>query len=157
MRNRYLSGVIGFATAMAITLASGVAFAADSSGYKVVDGLTLYYAVVPAEMVRGHPKEHAESTMHGGIPKGMHSHHVMAALFAGESLERVTDADVTATVGELGLAGKQMRLEPFTVADALTYGNYFEFSPLTTYVIDFTIQRPGSSKIVKSRVEYKHQ
>lgn len=157
MRNMYSKGAIGLAASLAVTLASGVAVAADPSGYRVVDGLTLYYAVVPAEMVRGHPKEHAENTMHGGIPKGMHSHHVMVALFAGKGLERVTDAEVKATMGEVGLAGTQKRLEPFTVAEALTYGNYFEFSPLTTYIIEFTVQRPGSSRIVKSRVEYKHQ
>lgn len=157
MRTMRLERKFGLATALFVTLASSVASAADPSGYKAIDGLTLYYAVIPAEMVRGHPKEHAEATMHGGIPKAKHSHHVMAALFAGKTLERVTDAEVTATVGEVGLAGTQKRLEPFTVAEALTYGNYFEFSPLTTYVIEFTIRRPESSKVVKSRVEYKHQ
>ncbi|WP_436639380.1 hypothetical protein [Microbaculum sp. FT89] len=137
-------------------LFSDAAFAADSSDYRVVDGLAIYYAVLPAEVIRGHPKGHPEAVMHGGVPKGKHVHHVMVALFDGKTMERVTDAQVTATVAEPGLAGRKKQLEPFTVADALTYGNYFEFSKLATYTIDTEVRRPGSSRVVKTRFAYRH-
>lgn len=155
-RRGYPGGAKSFLLAVVFLLFSSAAFAADSSDYRVVDGLAIYYATVPAEVIRGHTKGHPEAVMHGGVPKGKHVHHVMVALFDGESLERITDAQITATVAEPGLAGRQKRLEPFTVADALTYGNYFEFSKLATYTIDIEVRRPGSSRVVKTRFEYRH-
>ena len=142
--------------AAVFSLLSGAAFAADSSDYRVVDGLAIYYATVPAEMIRGHPKGHTEAVMHGGVPAGKHVHHVMIALFDSESLERITDAQVTASVGEIGLAQTKKKLEPFAVADALTYGNYFEFSALATYTVDIEVRRSEWSKVIKTRFEYKH-
>jgi len=52
--------------------------------------------------------------------------------------------------------GHAKSLEPFTVAGALTYGNYFEFSPATTYTADIEIRRPGRPEAVKTRFEYRH-
>ena len=94
--------------------------------------------------------------MHGGVPKGKHFHHIIVALFDSKSLERVTDAKVTATVGEIGLGRKSKPLEPFTIAGALTYGNYFKFLNTTTYTIDITVKRPGSTAPIKTRFEYRH-
>lgn len=152
----FLGGVLGLALAAVLLLFSSAAFAADSSDYRTVDGLAIYYAVLPAEMIRGHPKGHPEAVMHGGVPAGKHVHHLMIAVFDGKSLERITDAQVTATVGEIGLGRTKIQLEPFTVADALTYGNYFEFSNLATYTIDIEIRRPGSPRAVETRFEYRH-
>jgi len=109
---------MGLALVAILSLFSGAAFAADSSDYKIVDGLAIYYAVLSAEVIRGHPKGHPEAVMHGGVPAGKHVHHVLIALFDGESMERITDAQVTASVGEIGLAKRKKALEPFTVADA---------------------------------------
>jgi hypothetical protein len=135
---------------------SNAAFATDSSDYKVVDGIAIYYAAIPAEIIRGHPKGHPEAVMHGGVPDGRHVHHLLIALFDGDSLERITDAKVTANISEVGLAPNKLELEPFTVAGALTYGNYFEFSNLATYTIDIEVRRPGSPRAVETRFEYKH-
>lgn len=155
-KHGFLGGVLGLAQAAVLLLFSSAAFAADSSDYRVVDGLAIYYAVLPAEMIRGHPKEHPEAVMHGGVPAGKHVHHLMIALFDGKSLERITDAQVTATVGEIGLAQTKKQLEPFTVADALTYGNYFEFSNLATYTVAIEVRRPGSPSVIETRFEYRH-
>jgi hypothetical protein len=148
--------VLALTLAAVLLMFTNAAFATDSSDYRVVDGLAIYYAAIPAEIIRGHPKGHPEAVMHGGVPAGKHVHHLMIALFDGNSLERITDAKVTATVSEVGLAPTQLELEPFSIADALTYGNYFEFSNLATYTIDIAVRRPGSSDIVKTRFEYRH-
>ena len=68
--------------------------------------------------------------MHGGIPRSRHAYHVMVALFDAQSLQQITDADVTALVAEVGFAEEQKQLEKLTVADAVTYGNYFEIGPI---------------------------
>jgi len=44
---------------------------AAEQGYRqVVDGMAVYFGIVPAELVRGHPPHHPEGTMHGGAPIG---------------------------------------------------------------------------------------
>jgi hypothetical protein len=66
-----------------LSLTSARAVMANTdSGYIVDHGIAIYYAVIPAEIIRGHPKEHPEATMHGGIPGSRYAYHVMVALFA---------------------------------------------------------------------------
>lgn len=43
-----------------------VSAAATASERGVVDGVAVYLGIVPAEIVRGHPREHPEGEMHGG-------------------------------------------------------------------------------------------
>ena len=97
-----------------------VSIASQPGDYIVADGIGIYYAVLPAELIQGHPKGHPEVTMHGGVPSGKHIHHVMVALFDAKSLDRITDAEVKATISEIALSGETKNLEPFTVAEALT-------------------------------------
>lgn len=127
------------------------------SGYLVDRGIAVYYAIIPAEMIRGHSKQHPEATMHGGVPDRPHVHHVMVALFNASNLERIVDADVTATVGEIGLAGTQRKLEPFTVAGALTYGNYFDMRPRTDYRIRVDMRTPASKSAARVEFVFKHK
>lgn len=144
------------AMASAVSLMSRPSIADTHSGSFVQEGMLVYYAVLPAEIIRGHPKAHPEAAMHGGVPGRPHVHHLLLALFEAKSLERIVDAEVTATVGEVGLAGQQKKLEPFTVAGALTYGNYFDMSPRTDYRVHAEIRRPGSQKEVRVEFDFKH-
>jgi hypothetical protein len=144
------------APAAILVSVAGSAFASEPGGYKVVDGTVIYFAVLPAEIIRGHPKGHAEAVMHGGVPNGKHVHHVMVALFEAGSFDRITDAEVKATVSEIGFAGKTETLEPFTVAEVLTYGNYFEMPNQTIYRITVAVRRPNSPKTVEATFEYEH-
>jgi hypothetical protein len=144
-------------SATSVLLVPGRSMADTHSGYLVDHGIAVYYAVIPAEVIRGHPKQHPEATMHGGVPDRPHAHHVMVALFDASSLERIVNALVTATVSEIGLAGEQKKLEPFTVADALTYGNYFDLRPRTDYRIRVDIKVPGSPNAARVEFEFKHE
>lgn len=142
--------------AVAFLLLASNAFAADATGYTIVDDMLIYYAVVPAEMVRTFPPGSAEARMHGGVPDGRHMHHIQVAVLDAKTNERITDARVTATITELGFAGQEVVLEPFTVADALTYGAYFEFGRLATYSVDLRIERPGAEKTTETQFDYRH-
>lgn len=146
-----------FLAAMPLLLVPERSLADSHSGYLVDHGIAIYYAVIPAEMIRGHPKQHPEAQMHGGVPDRPRVHHVMVALFNASTLERITNAAVTATVGELGLAGEQKRLQPFTVADALTYGNYFELRPRTHYRVRADITVPGFPHAARAEFGFKHE
>jgi hypothetical protein len=138
------------------TVASGAA-AQTGGSYRAVDGIGVYLGMLPAELIRGHPKGHVESMMHGGPPGSAHAHHLVVALFDLQTSDRITDADIEATVGEIGLAGTVRTLEPFTVADALTYGNYFEMRTRTRYVVRLAITRPGQSAALTTSFEYDHE
>jgi hypothetical protein len=122
----------------------------------VDQGIAIYYATIPAEIIRGHPKEHPEATMHGGPPRSPHAYHVMAALFDAQNHQRITDAEVTAIVAEVGFTGEYKRLEKFTVADAVTFGNFFEMQPNVGYRIKITVKTPGSKEEAHVVYQFKH-
>lgn len=144
-------GIVAF-----LLLASNAAFAGDTSGYTTVDGVLIYYAVVPSELVRAFPSGSPEAEMHGGVPGGRHVHHLQVAAFDADTNERITDAQVTASIAELGLGAQSIELEPFLVDDVLTYGGYFEFSKLATYAIELQIERPDAAAATRTRFDYRH-
>ncbi|MFV2034185.1 MAG: hypothetical protein ACC631_03575 [Halocynthiibacter sp.] len=155
-RFKQLSRAVMLGIAAILMLGTGTALAADTSDYRVVDGVLIYYAVLPAEMVRAYPKGSPEARMHGGVPGGKHVHHIQVALFDSASNERITDAQVTATISEVGFFGTELKLEPFLVAGYLTYGNYFEFSKLAPYAITIRLEQPASTDVVEVKFEYRH-
>lgn len=156
MKHGLLSRLICLVQAGGFVLLSEVSFADDPTGYMSAGGIGVYYAVLPAEMIRGYPKGSPEFEMHGGLPTGEHIHHVMVALFEGETMERITNAEVMASVAEIGLAGTLRKLEPMSIAGAMTYGNYFHLSNLATYRITVEIRQPESTNVIKASFEYKH-
>lgn len=121
--------------------------AADSMS-RVVDGVAIYLGVVPAAIVRGHPGEHPESTMHGGATTG--DQHVMIALFDNKSGARITDARVYAGVKGPKRFDAEKELEPMLVASAPSYGNYFSPYAPGSYRIALRIRLPGAMRDVRT-------
>ena len=152
MRNALRAGV-----AALLIAAPGTAPAQTISDFALVDGATIYLAVLPAEMLRTYPAGSEESRMHGGVPDGKHVHHVQTALFDMLTNARISDARVSATVSEPGLAGSRAKLEPFLVGGALTYGGYFEFQKRDLYQIRVTAELPDDGRILEKTFEYRHQ
>jgi hypothetical protein len=58
---------------------------------KIVNGWEIYLGVLSVEMVRGYPKEHAESSMHSGLVSGVEQYHVLIALFDSNTGKRITE------------------------------------------------------------------
>src|SRR4030067_126792 len=86
-----------FAFALAgIALGAAAAPPAATPYRRGVDGVAIYFGILPAELVRGHPQEHPEGQMHGGVPVG--ENHITVALFDDKTGKRITRAEVTATV-----------------------------------------------------------
>lgn len=134
------------------------ASAADGAGGgpRVVDGVAIYLGVMPAEIIQGHPREHEEGRMHGGVPAGRHRDHLVLALFDDDSGERIEDAQVSAGVMELGLRGQWKTLEPMRIAGTITYGNYFDMPDEGTYHIRLRIRRPGSAGVIEAVFTHRH-
>lgn len=144
--------VIGSIAALFLT----GAFAADVPTHKVVDGVAIYFGVLPSEMVLGHPKPHTEAGMHGGVPPGEHRYHVVVALFNAATGKRITGAQVKARVSELALSGTEKTLEPMLIADTITYGNYFKMSGTGIYRIQVQVRRSGVADAIEAEFEYQH-
>lgn len=147
-----LLAVLGLSAA----LGAASATAGEDDNYKVVEGLGIYLGVVPAAIVRGHAPEHpGETAMHGGVPTGPHDFHVIVAIF-DEAGNRVENAEVTAMVSGLGHVGATtVALEPMTVANTVTYGNFVTLPAGNRYDIVLTIRIPGRS-VAKATFTYEH-
>lgn len=156
MRRSYARTAFGLTYAAVFMLFAGTALAADTSGYRTVDGVTVYYGVIPAEVLRTFPKGSPEATAHARIPGGKHVHHLVVAVFEGKDMTRITDAQVTARVRETGLGWTKKRLEPTTLNDALTFCNYFTFYDRTNYTIEINVRRPDAPAIVAAEFEYSN-
>ncbi len=156
MKNRYVMWSVCIVLLLiAGTFAKGYG-AADSGNYKIVDGIAIYFGVMPAEMILGRPKDHVEREMHGGVPSRGHRDHLVVALFDNATGKRISDARVTATVQEIGLAGETKNLEPMKIADTITYGNYFDMPSRNVYRILVRIRRPGVPGAVEAEFTHRH-
>ena len=130
--------------ALSLTFGSlGPAAADETDNYKTVDGLGVYLGILPAAMVEGHPKAHAEAEMHGGPPSGAHAYHIIIAIFEETSGERVEDAKVSAVVSGLGQIGRtNVTLEPMSIEDTVTYGAFIDLAGMERFNIAVSITGP---------------
>lgn len=146
--------------ALSLLLLSGLtnATVADAgNGSKIVDDVQIFMGILPAEMIQGHPQDHPENSMHGGQPTASGEYHIVIAIFDATSGTRITDANATAQVSEIGLAGNQKKLNPMLIAGAMTYGNYFTMPGNGPFRISLTIHVPGKAQDIKAEFEHRHQ
>jgi hypothetical protein len=126
-----------------------VSATAAAGGYQqVADGVAIYFGILPAELVRGHPQEHPEGQMHGGVPVG--ENHIMVALFEDKTGKRITRAEVTATITGPGNFKAEKKLDPMIIAGAATFGNYFTMPGPGPYRIAVRIRTPGIGHDIKT-------
>ncbi len=136
---------------------NSMAAAAENGLSKTAGGLTVYLGVVPAEIVKGPLNHSAARPMHGGIPKGAHEYHVVAAIFDASTGARVANATVTAQVSGLGLVGPQKPLGQMEIANTITYGAFFDLPGRDLYTIKLTIKRSGEPQPVSLEFKYDHR
>ena len=85
-RRTLLSMALALAATPVLAFAAG---APESQTMRQADGLEIYLGIIPAAMIRGHPAQHEEATMHRGLGTGVHLYHVMVAVFDAKSGKRV--------------------------------------------------------------------
>ncbi|WP_435099477.1 hypothetical protein [Arhodomonas sp. AD133] len=131
----------------------------DSPHGRSVQGVSVYFSVIPAEIIRQRfERSSSERAMHGGVPEAPHVHHVMVALFETATDERITDATVYARIllpESHAPAPKKRRLEAMHVAGTTTYGNYFVLGTIATYNIEVIIDLPRHPGI-RTSFRYEH-
>ncbi len=128
----------------------------DDPYTRSADGIVAYLGVIPASVARGHASGHPESSMHGGAPRASYEKHVLVALFDAATSNRLTDADVTATVEGLGHIGRTTKkLERMEVAGAASFGQFFSMPPSDIYTMRFDIIVAGRAKPASITFKYK--
>lgn len=146
-----------FSGIAALVCASTFAWSADTPMHKTVNGMDVYYGVVPAEVVQTHVKQHGAERMHGKgrLPPG--THHLVVTLYDAKTAQRITDAEVTAIVIPLGLSHEKRQLEIMKINNGVSYGNYFSMpAGDTPYRIQITISRPSNHSSTSAEFEYRH-
>lgn len=145
---------VAFMTALLTSHASAVS---EDENYRVADDMAVYLGILPAAMVRDHPKEHPEASMHDGAPGGTHQYHIVVAIFDARSGARIENAAVTATVSGLGHFGtKTIELQPMAIAETITYGNFVTLLGTDRYDIHLQISLPGRRHPAQLSFEYQH-
>lgn len=132
-----------------VALAAGNFAGAQEPLRSSAGGLDIYYGILPADMVLGREMEHI-----GKAAKG--AHHLVIALFSATTGNRVTDAEVEAVVAPFGFAGETKKLDPMTINETITYGNYFPMPDPGPYRITVKVRRPGSRDWIETEFEYRH-
>ena len=145
---RYLLG-LALALAAAASLADGI------DQHYLVNGMDIYYGVVPAKVVESHPKKHAEADMHGKSRLSGGTHHLVVTLYDNKTAQRINDAKVEAAVIPLGFAHQQKPLEPMQINGTMSYGNYFNMIGDGPFRIELRITRPGKGGKTKTEFEYR--
>lgn len=154
MHTKFLRYSIAGVLALLLALAPLTASASENTQYQIVDGVSIYVGVLPAEMLLGHPKEHHEREMHGGVPAGTNRYHIVVALFDAASGKRITYAQVKIGGASIGMAAARNKAEPMLVNSQVTYGNYVTLPGQGPYKIQIEIRRTGTSKVIEVEFDY---
>ncbi len=146
------------ATLFLVALAFIAPAVANAQQYRAAGGLAVYLGVLPAQALRGHtPGQLPEPPPHGRAPRGGHQYHLTAAVFDERTGERISDAQVAATIAGLGLAGSRIELKPMQIAGTVTYGGYFNLPGEDRYTITIEIRRPNRPTTIRADFVYEHR
>jgi hypothetical protein len=119
--------------------------------------LEIFYGVMPAEVLRAHPSDHTERTMHGGVPGARNTYHLIVSVFDTQKRERIADARVQARVSEAGLTPQTKPLQSMLMAGVVTYGNYFTMTAPGPFRITLDIAQPHGGAPVQVNFEHRHR
>ena len=156
LAHRTRRGVFAVLAALTVAIAAP-ATAADEDRERTVGDLRVVLGVIPAALLTDHPEQHDEATMHGGLPAGRGYYHVLVALFDRRTGQRITEADVHASVGELGFNPALRDLKPMNAGGVVTFGNFFAMPDTGPYQITVTVRTPKSPAPVDVRFVHSHQ
>lgn len=139
----------------ALALAAMASLANGNDQHRLINGMDIYYGVVPAEVVKSHPQRHTEAAMHGKNLLSGGTHHLVVTLYDNKTTRRIDDAKVEAVVIPLGLAHQPKPLEPMQINGTISYGNYFDMIGIGPFRIELQITRPGKGGTTKTEFEYR--
>jgi len=132
--------------------------AGPDPNYKVIDGTEIYLGIVSADSIRAqHPKEDAQSLMHGGIPSREDYYHVNISLFDSKTKTVIADAQVEASAVDPLMGGETKKLELMAINNTISYGNYFRMPGNAPHTIIVKIRRPDMSRTIETKFDFKYR
>jgi cytochrome c5 len=125
-------------------------------GHMTAGGMDIYLGVAPAASILAYPKESAERSMHGGVPRGADYYHVNVTLWDHATSAPINDAQVAVEIEALGLptASESKSLEAISPGTG-SYGNYVTMKRHASYAITVQVRTPRSSAVTRATFEYK--
>jgi len=130
------------------TLAAGDALS------RVAGDVTVHIGVTPMAKALESAASHPDEVTHGRSWFDRGTHHLVVALFDTRSHERITDAQVSATVTEVGLNAEARPLERMSAGNVVSYGNTFTLKRGAHYTIKFVVRRPGVHVPTETTFDY---
>jgi len=129
--------------------------AASDPSHKSIAGMEIYLGVLPAESLRTrHAGSDAENKLYGGIPSGSGYFLVNVTLRDSGTKAEIKDAQVRARVANL-MSGATKALEPATINNSVSYGNYFQMPGKDAYTVTLQIRKPGAARAIEARFDLK--
>jgi cytochrome c5 len=145
-----------FNPVMVVTAPRGSASGAVSGqDFAVVAGTTVYFGVIAGDVIRTHPKEYPPKS-YGTPPSAPAQYYVTVALFDSITGQRIDDALVRARVATATGSGAEKTLQPITLADSRSYGNYFAMGGSGPFKVIVQVRRPGSTDAIQAQFQYAH-
>jgi hypothetical protein len=140
--------------AAAAWLPSGPCAAADDAMSRDAGDVTVHLGVMPLAAAVEREASNPRDVTHDLMRFGRGTRHVVVALFNTRSHERITDAQVTATVTEVGLNAEEKPLKQMSSGNVISYGNTFTINPGAHYTIKIVVRRPGAHAPVDATFDY---
>jgi cytochrome c5 len=135
--------------------ATTAAAAKPAGNVKTVGGTEIYLGVLPAEVLRSYPKDSAERSMHGGVPSGTGHYHVNVSVLDATTKAPISGANVDIKIDERGISSQTKALQPMTMSNASSYGNYIKLKGKTQYTFIVKVQKPDSAQPIEARFEHR--
>jgi len=133
-----------------ITMNQSIADIANSNQHKIIDGVSIYLGVLPAEIIEGP----AAVNMHGGLPVGQYRYHVSIAIF-NKNGKRLNNANIAVRLSTPDNKTEFISLEEMPFNNNLIYGNYFTLHESGPYRIEVNIKHPSYPKLIKTEFQYQ--
>ena len=129
--------------------------ARPAGNVKVVGGTEIYLGLLPAEILHSYPKGSVERAMHGGVPRGAGHYHVSVSVVDVASKAPIAGAKAEIRIDDPGISSETTTLEPITINNAPSYGNYIKLKRKTQYLLTVKVQKPDSPHAIEAR--FGHQ
>lgn len=122
---------------------------------KTIGTTEIYLGFLPAEVLRSYPTGSVERRMHGGIPSGSGYYHVNVSVFNATTKAPISDAKVEVRIAEPGLSIASTQLEPVTINNAPSYGNYVKLQRQTPYTVTVLVRRPDVAQPIEAKFDHR--
>jgi cytochrome c5 len=113
--------------------------------HRTVGGVELYLGIAPA----------ASAAVNQPRPSGAGYYYVTLSLRDPASGAYIKDAQVEARAANAVSGGDTRKLEPMTLADSTSYGNFFRMQGKEPYVITVQVRRLGAPAPIEAKFDFR--